>query len=72
MVWPFFRNYGFNPDTQWVKPLVGDPTKVDWTNTAAKKLLQHWQNIWSYIQNNILQLEAQVVIANYYDMCIQK
>ena len=35
---PFFANYGFNPETQWVKPLVVDPTKMDWTNPAAVKL----------------------------------
>ncbi len=26
---PFFANYGFNPETQWVKPLTTDPTKMD-------------------------------------------
>ena len=63
---PFFANYGFNPETQWVKPLAVDPTKMDWTNPAAVKLLQRWQNIWSYLQDNILQ--AQERMAKYYDM----
>ena len=39
---PFFANYGFNPETQWVKPMATDPTKMDWTNPAAEKLLQRW------------------------------
>ena len=67
---PFCTNYGFNPKTQWVKPLAVDPTKMDWTNPAAEKLLQHWQNIWSYLQDNILQ--AQERMAKYYNMSAQK
>ena len=67
---PFFANYGFNPETQWVKPLAVDPTKMDWTNPAAEKLLQRWQNIWSYLQDNILQ--AQERMAKYYDMRFQR
>ena len=51
---PFCAYYGFNTETQWVKPLAVDPTKMDWSNPAAEKLFQHWQNIWSYLQNNIL------------------
>ena len=39
---PFFANYGFNPETQWVKPMTRDATKMDWLNPAAEKLLQHW------------------------------
>ena len=46
---PFFTNYGFNPETQWVKPMATDPTKMDWTNPAAEKLLQCWQGIWSFL-----------------------
>ena len=46
---PSFANYGFNPETQWVKPMAPDPMKMDWTNPAAEKLLQHWQGIWSFL-----------------------
>ena len=67
---PFFANYSFNPETQWLKPLAVDPTKMDWTNPAAEKLLQRWQKIWSYLQDNILQ--AQERMAKYYDMRFQK
>ena len=48
-VLPCFANYGFNPETQWVKPMATDPTKMDWTNPAAEKLLQRWQGIWSFL-----------------------
>ena len=57
---PFFANYGFNPETQWVKPLTTDPMKMDWTNPAAEKLLQRWQNIWSYLQENILSAQERM------------
>ena len=67
---PFFANYGFNPETEWVKPLSVDPTKIDWTNPAVEKLLQRWQNIWSYHQDNNLQ--GQERMAKYYNMRAQK
>ena len=67
---PFFANYGFNPETQWVKPMATDPTKMDWTNPAAEKLLQRWQGIWSFLQDNILQ--AQERMAKYYNLRYQK
>src|SRR6266550_2361128 len=63
---PFFANYGFNPETQWVKPVTVNPEKMDWTNPAAGKLLQRWQGIWSYLQDNILQLQDRM--AKYYDL----
>ena len=46
---PFFANYSFNSETQWVKPMATDPTKMDWTNPVAVKLLQRWQGIWSFL-----------------------
>ena len=52
----FFANYGFNQETQWVKPMATDPTKMDWTNPATEKLLQCWQGIWSFLQDNILRV----------------
>ena len=67
---PFFANYGFNPQTQWVKPMAMDPTKMDWTNPAAEKLLQRWQGIWSFLQENILQAQKQM--AKYYNLRYQK
>ena len=69
-VLPFFANYGFNPETQWVKPMATDPSKGDWTNPAAEKLLQRWQNIWSFLQDNILQ--AQERMARYYNQRAQR
>jgi hypothetical protein len=66
---PFFANYGFNPETQWVKP-AADSTKMEWTNPASEKLLLRWQNIWSYLQDNILR--AQEKMAKYYDVRAQK
>ena len=67
---PFFANYGFNPEIQWVKPMATDPTKMDWTNPAAEKLLQRWQEIWSFLQDNILRAQARM--AKYYNLCYQK
>ena len=33
---PFFANYGFHPETQWVKPMATG------SNPASQKLLQRW------------------------------
>src|SRR6266705_3109758 len=44
---PFCAIYGFNPETQRLKPMATDPSKGDWTNPDAVKLLQSWQNVWS-------------------------
>src|SRR6266576_4651465 len=43
---------------------------MEWTNPAAEKLLQRWQGIWSYLQDNILQ--SQDRMAKYYDLRAQK
>ena len=43
---------------------------MDWTNPAAEKLLQRWQGIWSFLQDNILQ--AQERMAKYYNLRYQK
>jgi len=67
---PFFANYGFNPETHWVKTATADPDKMDWTNPAAEKMLQRWQGIWSYLQDNILG--AQERMRRYYDAHVQR
>ena len=67
---PFFANYGFNPENRWAKPQVADPMKMDWTNPAADKLLQRWQNVWSYVQDNIRK--ALERMAKYCDMRTQR
>ncbi len=53
-----------------MKPLAADPSKGDWANPAAEKLLQRWQNIWSFLQDNILR--AQERMAKHYDKRAQR
>ena len=65
---PFFANYHFNPETQWVRPR--EPGEMEWTNPASELLMQRWQNTWSYLQDNILN--AQQRMAKYYDRRVQK
>ena len=65
---PFFAHFGFNPDTQCVKPAAG-PTKMEWPNPASEKQLFRWQNIRSYLQDNILW--AQEKMAKYDDVHAQ-
>ena len=65
---PFFANYGFSPETQWVRPVkTGDK---DIVNPASKKLLQRWQNIWTYLQESIQS--AQQRMKGYYDQRVRK
>jgi hypothetical protein len=59
---PFFANYGFNPETQWVK--AAEEVSEE-SNPASEKLLKRWQGIWGYLQNNILN--AQESAARYYN-----
>jgi hypothetical protein len=59
---PFFANYGFVPETQWVKPAAEE---AKWSNPASEKLLKRWQSIWSYLQENIGL--SQERMAKYYD-----
>src|SRR6266550_3718977 len=41
---PFFANYGYNPETQWVRQAI-----VDKDNPTSEKLLMRWQNVWLYL-----------------------
>ena len=34
---------------------------MDWTNPAAEKLLQRWQGIWSFLQDNILRARSALL-----------
>ena len=38
---PFFANYGFNPETQWVRPLA-----TTQSNPASEQLLPRCRGIW--------------------------
>ena len=62
---PFFANYGFNPETQWVKP-----TATTGSNPASQKLLQRWQGIWKYLEERILQSQERT--SRYYNQRVQK
>ena len=59
---PFYANYGFEPETQWVQPSATDAKQK---NPASEKLLKRWQSIWSYLRENISL--AQERMAKYYD-----
>ena len=39
---PFFVNYAFQPETQWVKA----KEDAKWTNPAAELLYTRWVSIW--------------------------
>jgi hypothetical protein len=62
---PFFANYGFNPETQWVKPSATTDS-----NPASQKLLQRWQGIWKYLEERILQSQERT--SRYYNQRVQK
>ncbi len=62
---PFFANYGYNPETQWVRPAI-----VDKANPTSEKLLKRWQNVWLYLEESILQAQSRT--ARYYDQHFQR
>ena len=64
---PFFANYGFEPETQWVKPAAAE---AEWSNPASEKLLERWQSIWTFLQDNISR--AQERMAKYYNRHAQQ
>ena len=45
---PFFANYGFNPETQWVKA-----TAKEDGNPAAELLVSRFKGVWEQLQENI-------------------
>ena len=46
---PFEANYGFQPETQWMRPKSG----IEWANPAAEILLSRWQGIWKRLHENL-------------------
>jgi hypothetical protein len=58
---PFYANYGYQPETQWVGPKQGE----EWANPASELLLSRWKGIWGDLQANIKR--AQEKYARYYD-----
>jgi hypothetical protein len=37
---PFFANYGYQPETQWIRPAA---LEANFTNPAGELLLAHWK-----------------------------
>jgi hypothetical protein len=58
---PFYANYGYQPETQWVRPKQGE----EWTNSASELLLSCWKGMRGDLQADIKK--AQEKYARYYD-----
>jgi hypothetical protein len=58
---PFFANYGYQPETQWIRPAASE---ANFTNPASEMLLARWRGIWEVLQENIH--EAQQRMAKWY------
>ena len=63
---PFFVNYAFQPETQWLK------AKEDaaWRSPAAELLYSRWISIWTTLKENITA--AQERMKKYYDRKAQE
>jgi hypothetical protein len=59
---PFFANYGYQPETQWIRP---PESQAEFTNPASELLIARWQGIWNYLQENIH--DAQQRMAKWYN-----
>jgi hypothetical protein len=46
---PFFANYGYQPETQWIRPSAAE---ANFTNPASEMLLARWKGIWEVLQEN--------------------
>jgi hypothetical protein len=58
---PFFANYGYQPETQWVRPSENEEN----ANPASELLIARWQGIWNHLQENIHN--AQQRMAKWYN-----
>jgi hypothetical protein len=47
---PFFANYGYQPETQWIRP---PESQSEFTNPASELLIARLQGIWNHLQENI-------------------
>jgi hypothetical protein len=66
---PFFANYGYQPETQWVRP--AEPgSEANFTNPASELLIARWKGIWELLQENIH--EAQQRMAKWYNAKAQE
>jgi hypothetical protein len=52
---PFFPNYGYQPETQWIRPAESE---ANFTNPASEMLLARWRGIWEVLQENIHRQNA--------------
>jgi hypothetical protein len=52
---PFFANYGYQPETQWIRPAASE---ANFTNPASELLLARWKGIWEVLQENIHRQNA--------------
>jgi hypothetical protein len=59
---PFFANYGYQPETQWIRP---PQSQAEFTNPASELLIARWQGIWNHLQENIY--DAQQCMAKWYN-----
>jgi hypothetical protein len=57
---PFFANYGYQPETQWIRP-----PESEFTNPASELLIARRQGIWNHLQENIH--DAQQRMAKWYN-----
>jgi hypothetical protein len=64
---PFFANYGYQPETQWIRPAASE---ANFTNPASEMLLARWKGIWEVLQENIH--EAQQRMAKWYNAKAQE
>jgi transposase InsO family protein len=44
---PFFANYGYQPETQWIRPAASE---ANFINPASELLLARWKGIWEVPQ----------------------
>jgi hypothetical protein len=42
---PFFANYGYQPETQWIRPPESQ-AESEFTNPASELLIARWQGIF--------------------------
>jgi hypothetical protein len=61
---PFFANYGYQPETQWIRP-AESKSQSEFTNPASELLIARWQAIWNHLQENIHN--AQQHMAKWYN-----
>ena len=63
---PHMANYGFEPQTQWIKP----SKPGDWTNPASEILVSRWKGVWEKARTTLEATRQRMI--KWHDLKAQE